>query len=240
MKFGDYLKHRRTELGWTQPEAAAKADIEQSYLSKLETGKSIPSGDVYKRLVAAFGMETKAMAGVLFPAELDRLREIDTVREFLLRQDRKARTLSRCWLLAGLVMLVLGGGLLGLSRVEPGGMVKQFTYQSTGVSRPGESLDVFADLNEEPDPAAADYTDRVARRNDLIERIDERTRSIGEIKGPAFIENVAGGKRMWRLVGASEVQQPGSFRWAGAAAWAFILGAVGCFFISWRWPRAGA
>ena len=25
MKFGDYLKNRRAELGWTQPEAAAKA-----------------------------------------------------------------------------------------------------------------------------------------------------------------------------------------------------------------------
>ncbi|MGE0743387.1 MAG: helix-turn-helix domain-containing protein, partial [Hyphomonadaceae bacterium] len=38
MKFGEDLKNRRTELGWTQPDAAAKASIEQSYLSKLETG----------------------------------------------------------------------------------------------------------------------------------------------------------------------------------------------------------
>lgn len=36
MKFGEYLKNQRTELGWTQPDAAAKAGIEQSYLSKLE------------------------------------------------------------------------------------------------------------------------------------------------------------------------------------------------------------
>ena len=59
MKFGEYLKNRRTELGWTQPDAASKAGIEQSYLSKLETGKSFPSEDVYQRLVGAFGLDTE-------------------------------------------------------------------------------------------------------------------------------------------------------------------------------------
>lgn len=36
MKFGDYLKQKRAERGWTQPEAASHVKIEQSYLSKLE------------------------------------------------------------------------------------------------------------------------------------------------------------------------------------------------------------
>ncbi|MBO6796341.1 helix-turn-helix transcriptional regulator [Maricaulis sp.] len=51
MKFGDYLRQCREAKGWTQPEAARHADIEQSYLSKLETGRSYPSEDVYSRLV---------------------------------------------------------------------------------------------------------------------------------------------------------------------------------------------
>jgi len=51
MKFGDYLRQKREDRGWTQPEAAAKARIEQSYLSKLETGRSYPSDDVFERLV---------------------------------------------------------------------------------------------------------------------------------------------------------------------------------------------
>ena len=237
MQFGEYLRRRRADLGWTQPEAAARAGIEQSYLSKLETGKSIPSGDVYQRLVAAFGLETKAMVGILFPAELDRLREIDAVREVLLRQAREARSLSRRWLLAGLAMLILGGGLLGLSKIDGGATARHFTYQSSGVSLPGESLDVFAGLDDEPDPAAEDYADRVARRDALIERVDERFQSGPLFKGPAFIESVAGGKRVWRLVGTSDRRQPGRFRWAGAAGLALLLGACGCFFISWRWPR---
>jgi transcriptional regulator with XRE-family HTH domain len=240
MKFGDYLKHRRTELGWTQPDAAAKAGIEQSYLSKLETGKSIPSGDVYQRLVAAFGIETKAMTAILFPAELDRLREIESVRAVLLRQDREARSLPRRWLLGGLAMLIAGGGLVGLSRIDSGTTVRQFTYQSTGVVRPGESLDIFAGMDEEPDPATPDYAERVARRNRLIERVDDRTMSSVDIRGAAFIERVPGGRRVWRLVGSTEIQQPGRFRWAGVAGLALLFGGLGCFFISWRWPRGGS
>ena len=36
MKFGEYLKSQRDARGWTQPMAAEKIGIEQSYLSKLE------------------------------------------------------------------------------------------------------------------------------------------------------------------------------------------------------------
>ncbi|HVK80866.1 MAG TPA: helix-turn-helix transcriptional regulator, partial [Verrucomicrobiae bacterium] len=144
MKFGEYLKNRRIELGWTQPEAATKASIEQSYLSKLETGKSIPSEDVYQRLVEAFSLDTEAMVAALYPAELDRLREIEAVRKHLLQLVHDTRSTTRRWLYAGLAMLVLGGGLTGLAQIERGGAATHYTYQSPGVVLPGESLDVFA------------------------------------------------------------------------------------------------
>lgn len=240
MLFGDYIKLRRTELGWTQPDAAARAGIEQSYLSKLETGKSIPSGEVYQRLIEAFGIETRDMVSVLFPAELDRLREVDAVRDVLLRRARQSRSMSRRWLLAGLALLTLGGGLLGLARIEGDRTVQEFTYQSTGVIRPGESLDVFAGLDDQPDPGAPDFGARIARRDELIERVDDQTRPLTEFRGPAFIESLPDGKRVWRLVGGSEARQPGRLRWASPLGWALILAGLGCFFVSWRWPRAGA
>lgn len=240
MKFGDYLKQRRAALEWTQPEAAAKAGIEQSYLSKLETGKSIPSADVYARLVAAYGLDTKAMVGLLYPAELDRLREIGEVRGTLLREARDMRSVERGWLVAGLVLLALGGGLIGLSRTDDSPAVTQFTYQSTGIVRAGESLDVFEGLDDDPAPDVPDYAARVARREALLRRVDDRTRSLPTLRGPAFIETVAGGRRLWRLVGSSEVRQPRRFDWAGPASWASLFAALGCFFISWRWPRRAA
>jgi transcriptional regulator with XRE-family HTH domain len=221
MKFGDYLKNRRAELGWTQPEAAAKASIEQSYLSKLETGKSFPSEDVYQRLVDAFSLDTEAMVGALYPAELDRLREIEAVRKHLLQREHDTRSATRRWLYAGLAGLVLGGALVGLAQVERGGNGMHYTYQSPGIIRPGESADVFDDVDTNPALAA---------------RADEQTIFIPEMRGPAFTETVPEGRREWRLVGANAVLIPAKFGWALVPGLALIIGGLGCFFISWRRP----
>jgi transcriptional regulator with XRE-family HTH domain len=67
MNFVEYLKNRLAEPGWTQPAAAAKARIEQSYLSKLETGKPVPSEEVCQRLVEAFGINTAARVSAQLP-----------------------------------------------------------------------------------------------------------------------------------------------------------------------------
>ena len=215
MKFGEYLKSRRTELGWTQPDAAAKAGIEQSYLSKLETGKSFPSEDVYQRLVDAFSLDTEAMVAALYPAEVDRLREIEAVRKLLLERDHHTRSATRRWLYAGLGALVAGGALVGLAQVDRGGAATHYTYQSYGVVRPGESDDVF-----DEDPT----------------RADEQTISIPDMRGPAYTETVPEGQRMWRLVVANAVLVPARFGWALIPGFALIIGGLGCFFVSWRRP----
>jgi transcriptional regulator with XRE-family HTH domain len=234
MKFGEHIKSRRTELGWTQPEAATRAGIEQSYLSKLETGKSFPSEDVYHRLVEAFSLDAEAMVAALHPAELDRLREIEAVRKLLLEREHEARATSRSWLYAGLGAMALGGGLVGLAQIDRGGAATHYTYQSPGVVLAGESLDAFDGLDDEPDRAAPDYAARIARRDALIARYDEQTISIPDMRGPAYAETVPGGRRVWGLVGANAVIVPARFGWALVPGFALICGGLGCFFISWR------
>lgn len=221
MKFGEYLKNRRAELGWTQPDAAAKAQIEQSYLSKLETGKSFPSEDVYQRLVEAFGLDTEAMVGALYPAELDRLREIEAVRKHLLQREHDTRSISRRWLYAGLGGLILGGALIGLAQVDRGAAAMHYTYQSEGVILPGESDSVFDNVDDNPA---------------LRARVDRREIFTLEMRGPAFTEPVPNGRREWHLVGANAVPVPARFGWALIPGFALLIGGLGCFFISWRRP----
>lgn len=215
MKFGEYLRHQRAERGWTQPEAAARAKIEQSYLSKLENGKSIPSGDIYHRLVDAYGIDAREMAGVLFPGELDRLREIDALRDLLLKRSHDDVRTPRRILVAGLTALMMGGGFVGLSQLEPARHLTQYTYQSTGV------IAANAPTDTEIPPGAAGE--------------DEQTKFLTQMRGPSFTEQVPNGKRVWNLVGSNMIVQKPAYRWALVPGIALIIGGLGCFFVAWRW-----
>ncbi|MGH8373133.1 MAG: helix-turn-helix domain-containing protein [Gammaproteobacteria bacterium] len=62
MSFQDNLRTLRLTRGFTQPALAEKADIEQSYLSKLENGRSKPSEDVLARLANALETTPEALA----------------------------------------------------------------------------------------------------------------------------------------------------------------------------------
>jgi ribosome-binding protein aMBF1 (putative translation factor) len=80
---GAFLRTQREAKGWTQPEAAAKAGIEQSYLSKLELGKSAPSQEVFLRLADAFGFDADTVASQLDDAALAALSDVTAVRSAL-------------------------------------------------------------------------------------------------------------------------------------------------------------
>ncbi len=57
MKFGEKLKELRNEKEWTQPDMGEAIGIEQSYWSKLENDKSLPSNDIFIRILEVFGLD---------------------------------------------------------------------------------------------------------------------------------------------------------------------------------------
>lgn len=61
MAIGENLKHWRQVRGLTQPELAEKAEIEQSYLSKLENGRSQASEGVRERLAEALEIDVETL-----------------------------------------------------------------------------------------------------------------------------------------------------------------------------------
>ncbi len=227
MKFGDYLKQCRSDKGWTQPEAAHHIEIEQSYLSKLETGKAAPSDDVFTRLSSVYGIDAAAMTGVLFPAELDRLREIGVVRQSVLRYDQDIKRVAQAWLIAALVLLMLGGAFIGLTQMDRGGEQTLYTYKSPGILKPEENAFAFEFLDQK---RGADNYD------DLVSRLDEQIKSIPENRGPNFTEEVEGGRRFWTLIGGDTRVIPAKYQWGWPLGFALLAGAIGCFAIGRRWP----
>lgn len=226
MKFGDYLRQTREQKGWTQPEAAAKANIEQSYLSKLETGRSYPSEDIFGRLVAAFGIDTHDMTSRVFAAELDKLREISDVRAVILARQRSEASFVRGWLVAGLVMLMLGGGMLGLAYSTEEPQTYRYFYRSEGIILEDESPMVFQFLE-------AGVPD--ANKRGLSDRVDYAYEEHAKNRGDAYIVKVEGGYRRFSLQDIKPHAGPSLIAWHYAIGFMFLTGGMGCFYISRRW-----
>lgn len=237
MKFGDYLRLQREQKGWTQPDAAARADIEQSYLSKLETGKSYPSEEIFERLVGAYGIDMDDLSHAVAADELDRLREIRDVRSVMLERQKSAITFVRGWLVAGLLSLTIGAACLALAQV-PGTSVQQYYYRSPGVVLPGEQLDAF-DIVEQRVRFDANHPEEsqalIDRKEAMTDRVDQQDLTTAQFRGNSFVDEVDGGKRLYTFFGDKEMDIPSPFQWFMVPAFMLLFGSAGCFFISYRW-----
>ncbi len=221
MKFGDYIRERRTELGWTQPEAAIKAGIEQSYLSKLENGRSTPSADVYQRLCEAYAIKSAALYAAIDDEAIQELMDIEQIRALSAAAAQKDRTAEQAWRAASVIAFGFGAGLLGAAIFVPG-EEQRFVYQSTGVVLEGETLDVFSDIDD--------------AGPELLARVETQTRSQVSYQGPSFIENVEGGRRVWRLSGGETQAVNQWARWLLIPGLTFLFSGAAGLFSAWRRP----
>ncbi|WP_203295128.1 helix-turn-helix domain-containing protein [Maricaulis parjimensis] len=235
MKFGDYLRQIRETRHWTQPEAAARAGIEQSYLSKLETGKSYPSDDVFGRLVQAYEIDVKTLVRDLDPAEAEALRDIESLRTTRLIVHRAAQRLSRGWMLAGLACLLTGGGSVGAALTVSDTHHEEYIYMSRGVIAPDEPLNVFDIIHQEPSGTPAERATVLGQQIAMLERVDEDVRIQRTLQGEGYIERVEGGRRYYQALDSQTVVERSPLRWFWVPGLMLLFGALGCFTISWRW-----
>jgi len=216
MTFGEYIRDRRIALGWTQPEAAAKARIEQSYLSKLENARSTPSAEVYTRLCEAYEIDSAALYAAIDDDAVQDLMEVEQIRAIAALRASQARSETTLWRVAGVIAFGLGGALLGAAQIAPV-EESRFVYQSTGVIFEGEPLDLFADLEAAP--------------AQISDRIEELTLSQIDYRGPSFIEPAEDGRRVWRLVGGETVTVRGWARWLAIPALMFLFAGAASFVV---------
>jgi transcriptional regulator with XRE-family HTH domain len=233
MKFGEFLRQQREQQNWTQPDAAAKIEIEQSYLSKLETGKSYPSEDIFTRLAAVYQFDAKNMNQVLFAAELDKLREVKQVREAVLSQEKKGTSIMRSWLLIGLVSLMFAGVCIGVA-VSGHGTQKDYSYRSDGVILDGEDLQVFEVIYDSNIPADGD-SPQSQKKRELLKRVEQVYEASNTLKGDGYIKKTLQGKRYFKFDAISEVDNNSTQKWAMAFGLMFLFGGVASFYIGRYW-----
>lgn len=196
MKFGDKLRQYRQEKGLTQPELADAMGIEQSYLSKLENGKSLPSNDVLNRILDVFTIGVEELLDGLDQGVRNQLRQIPDVADHLRREKEQLIGNRRRWLIVSAALVALGAGLIyaGWANLFFSDIV--YNYESRGIVRDGEPKELFDNI---PIPAGASREESDRIRNEILSRLDEDFLQTTRYSGHVFNVPVDGGSRTYYL-----------------------------------------
>jgi transcriptional regulator with XRE-family HTH domain len=242
MNFGERLKQIRTDRGLTQPQFAQLAGIEQSYLSKLENDKSVPSAEMFTTIVSALEMDAAS-----FLQDVDRellgttLRHIPAVSQFAAGEAAARVNHTRRWLFGSAAAWILGFAMMLAANDGIFFPNKLYTYSSPGVIRPGEAENVFSTYREvlgnqmlaklitveEMGKQSAEF---MAKRNRPL------TVEWPDSRGTVYYEQVENGRRRFELVTTRHIQSEGNRILQYIGAIVFACGFVGLF-IEWRLRR---
>lgn len=144
MNFGEKLKQLRSERNWTQPQLAEVIGIEQSYLSKLENDKSIPSADIFQAILKAFAIDVgNFLEGIDAQIIQRQLRQIPEVANFLNAGIAGKIHNIKKWLFCSAAACVIG---LNLIAAGHRGLVfsnTMYNYESAGIILANEPEDLF-------------------------------------------------------------------------------------------------
>lgn len=242
MNFGERLKQIRTDRGLTQPQFAQLAGIEQSYLSKLENDKSVPSAEMFTTIVSALEMDAAS-----FLQDVDRellattLRHIPAVSQFAAGEAAARVNHTRRWLFGSAAAWIFGFAMMLAANDGIFFPNKLYTYSSPGVIRPGEAENVFSTYREvlgnqmlaklitveEMGKQSAEF---MAKRNRPL------TVEWPDSRGTVYYEQVENGRRRFELVTTRHIQSEGNRILQYIGAIVFACGFVGLF-IEWRLRR---
>ena len=196
MKFGEYLKAQRDARGWTQPTAAEKIGIEQSYLSKLENNRSLPSNDVLQRILDVFAIDVGALVDDLDQGARNQLRQIPDVADHFSHRKQMMIGNRKRWLLWSAALVAFGVGLIyaGIAHLFYSDHV--YHYKSHGVVLEGESKEIF---RHPPIPRGADSEEAAELMNAILDRVDEDYLQLNSFAGEIFNVPVENGSRTYYL-----------------------------------------
>jgi transcriptional regulator with XRE-family HTH domain len=191
MNLGEKLRQLRQDQDLTQPELAEAIGIEQSYLSKLENGKYVPSSDVFGRILEVFKLSVGDFVEDLDHRSRLQLRQVPAVASHFDREKQLIIGNRRRWLLGSAVLLALGAGLIygGVTKLFVPVMLYQ--YRSHGIVLEGESRELFRILDLSCAGAGCDA------RVPLEARLDEKFLTTRRFRGDVFNVPVDGGSRTY-------------------------------------------
>lgn len=241
MTLGQYIKQLRQQQALSQPQLATQMTVEQSYLSKLENDHSIPSNDVFRKLLAALQLDLDSfMAGLTERGDRQHLTQIPDIEAWYQNLDKHRLARRRSWLMMALICISLGCALFYSGYRTIFLPEHQYEYFSYGELREGEPLDLYTRWSRYVSEAeTASREDFDALRLMYQKRRAPELFFSFEYRGSAFEQPLDTGRRYFEL----KAEQGRSVPRAGNA-WMqfigmvlFVAGLLGLF-IERRYARA--
>lgn len=198
---GEQFKKLRTEKGLSQPELAELAGIEQSYLSKLENDKSLPSSEVLRKLLSALNL---TLAELLTPLDKNYIKTnllaINDIEQLFQQASKKVLNRQRNVLYVASIFIVLAITLFYIGYSKQVFNETLYEYSSGGVILPGEPSDIFSTWPRLVDIKDRNEKDEKMRQLKVVmaQRSDVLVKLIAENKGYYFVEAVEGGSRLFK------------------------------------------
>lgn len=239
MNFGEKLKQIRTEKNLTQPQMAEAIGIEQSYLSKLENDKSIPSADMFQSILKALDQDANA-----FLKDIDKkilqgpFKQIPEVSFFLNASIAVKVHSVKKWLFSSAAACAVGFACMLAANDGIFFSNNLYKYESKGVFFANEPEDIFDQFPKILTlRLEAKEIDRDQSAKLLAEFESTRKRPVAVEQnrdaGSVYYQNLEGGKRKFELVNVRHVlAMPNKYLQflGGILVFCGILG----FFMEWR------
>jgi transcriptional regulator with XRE-family HTH domain len=245
MNFGERLKQIRTDKGLTQPQFAQLAGIEQSYLSKLENDKSVPSAEMFSTILAGLEMDAASFLG-----EVDRevlattLRHIPAVTQFTTGAAVAQIKDTKKWLYGSAATWVLGFAMMLAASDGIFFSNNLYKYESPGVVLAGEAENIF---EKQRDLLLLKMQAGIINFQEMSKELQEfQARRVRPLtvespvnRGTVYFEPAGNGRRRFDLLHTERVKAPGNRILQYLGAIVLMSGFVGLF-IEWRLRRMKA
>lgn len=145
MNVGDRIKQLRTEKNLTQPQLAEAIGIEQSYLSKLENDKSVPSAEIFQAILKGLVVDVGTFLHGIDEAIIrNQLKQIPEVALYLSTQTSLRVHNIKKWLLGSALACTVGLTLIVAGYKSLLFNTEYYEYISGGIIKSGEPKDLYA------------------------------------------------------------------------------------------------